>query len=334
MLKKEIYTYEASWPLYALAWSTRGGDPSIQYRLAVGSFVEQYANKVAIVRYHAESDSFKASAVFDHPYPATKVAWMPDDEGARDDRLATTGDYLRLWKVQTNPTNVHEDNVELLCQFANNKNSEFCAPLTSMDWNRDDPTMIGTCSIDTTCTIWDLQKQQPRTQLIAHDEEVYDISFAKGWDRFATAGADGSIRMFDLRELEHSTIIYESAKKVPLLRVAWNEQDPNFLATVEMEAKYTTIIDIRMPTQPVARLGGHQASVTAFSWAPHSSCHIASSGDDSQALIWSLSSLPKPIEDPILAYSASSEINNMKWSSKNNEWIAICSDKNLQLLKV
>ena len=30
---------------------------------------------------------------------------------------------------------------------------------------------------------------------------------------FASVGADGSVRMFDLRHLEHSTIIYEASVK-------------------------------------------------------------------------------------------------------------------------
>lgn len=34
--------------------------------------------------------------------------------------------------------------------------TEYCAPLTSFDWNDTDPSIIGTCSIDTTCTIWDI----------------------------------------------------------------------------------------------------------------------------------------------------------------------------------
>jgi WD repeat-containing protein 68 len=38
-----------------------------------------------------------------------------------------------------------------------NKNSEFCAPLTSFDWNETDPTIVGTSSIDTTCTIWNVE---------------------------------------------------------------------------------------------------------------------------------------------------------------------------------
>eukprot|EP00955_Chlamydomonas_euryale_P117597 366486-Chlamydomonas_euryale.AAC.2 len=38
-----------------------------------------------------------------------------------------------------------------------NKQSEFCAPLTSFDWNEANPKQLGTCSIDTTCTIWDIE---------------------------------------------------------------------------------------------------------------------------------------------------------------------------------
>ena len=91
-----------------------------------------------------------------------------------------------------------------------NRSGEGCAPLTSFDWNEIDPTMIGTCSIDTTCTIWNIETGQTTRQLIAHDQDVYDISFARGKDVFATVGADGSVRMFDLRSLEHSIILYDN----------------------------------------------------------------------------------------------------------------------------
>ena len=57
-----------------------------------------------------------------------------------------------------------------------------------------------------------------------------------GRDMFASVGADGSVRMFDLRHLEHSTIIYEDPQHHPLLRLAWNKQDPNYLATMAMDA--------------------------------------------------------------------------------------------------
>lgn len=55
---------------------------------------------------------------------------------------------------------------------AQNKGGEFAAPLTSFDWNELDPRRVGTASIDTTCTIWDVERGMVDTQLIAHDKEV------------------------------------------------------------------------------------------------------------------------------------------------------------------
>ncbi len=46
---------------------------------------------------------------------------------------------------------------QVLCAVLQNKNSEYCAPLTSFDWNETDPKRLGTSSIDTTCTIWDIE---------------------------------------------------------------------------------------------------------------------------------------------------------------------------------
>ena len=96
---------------------------------------------------------------------------------------------------------------------------------------------------------------------------------------FASVGADGSVRMFDLRHLEHSTIIYEDPQHTPLLRLAWNKQDPNYLATVAMDACEVIILDVRVPCTPVARLNNHKACVNGIAWAPHSSCHICTAGN-------------------------------------------------------
>lgn len=110
-----------------------------------------------------------------------------------------------------------------------------------------------------------------KTQLIAHDKEVraclrcklqpcvivcrknelnasvqvYDIAFSRaggGRDMFASVGADGSVRMFDLRHLEHSTIIYEDPQHHPLLRLCWNKQDPNYLATMAMDGMEVSLL--------------------------------------------------------------------------------------------
>jgi len=324
LLKSEIYTHKASWLVYAANWSNRQDKP---YRLAVGSFKEAFTNKVDVVQLNPTTGLFEVKASFDHAYPATKIMWIPDKVGNKPDLMATTGDFLRVWKVS-------ESTVENKSLLNNNKNSEFCAPLTSFDWNDTDPSIVGTSSIDTTCTIWSIEREQAITQLIAHDKEVYDIAFAKGTDVFASVGADGSVRMFDLRSLQHSTIIYETPDLAPLLRLSWNKQDPNYLATMMTDSAKAIILDIRLPSAPVAELAGHGSCLNAIAWAPHSTCHICTAGDDRQALIWDLSSMPKPVQDPILAFHADGAVNQLQWSNSHPDWIAIAFGQTLQMLRV
>merc|ERR1711971_1345808 len=59
----------------------------------------------------------------------------------------------------------------------------------------------------------------------------------------------------------------------------------NYLATVAMDACEVIILDIRVPCTPVARLNNHRACVNGIAWAPHSSCHICTAGDDHQVCI-------------------------------------------------
>ena len=343
-------------------------DPQSQFRLAIGSYIEQYSNTVSIIKkYPSENDHeneflvlgggqgplYKAGE-FDHPYPCTRIHWSPATGLGSRDILATTGDYLRVWSIDkaeeqqgtagTVDNNNDDDDdenddghvtVTKECLLNNNKTSEYCAPLTSFDWNETDTNLVGTSSIDTTCTIWDIERQTARTQLIAHDREVFDLAFARGKDVFASVGADGSVRMFDLRSLEHSTIIYESPNLDALLRLEWNKQDPNYLATFMVDSRRTIILDIRVPSIPVSELGGHLGCVNACAWAPHSSAHICTAGDDSQALIWDLTAMTKrPVEDPILAYNADGEINNLMWSVAQPDWVSIAFHDKLQILRV
>jgi DDB1- and CUL4-associated factor 7 len=166
-------------------------------------------------------------------YPVTRILWEPPlSQKTSTDLLATSGDHLRLWSLpgsastpatqsntitRTSTVNTRDQPPQKLTPLAllsNSKSPEHTAPLTSLDWNTLSPKLIITSSIDTTCTIWDIPTLTAKTQLIAHDKEVYDVRFCAGSvDVFVSCGADGSVRMFDLRSLEHSTIIYEPTEK-------------------------------------------------------------------------------------------------------------------------
>ena len=287
-----------------------------------------------------------------HPYPCTKILWSPENGGntnnaatatnssssnlGQKDLLATTGDYLRLWSVSDDPTRPGYLSYNREAQLIDKRKSVYCSPLTSFDWNEYDTSMIVTSSIDTTCTIWDINAEVVKTQVIAHDKEVFDLAFnSRGTDIFASVGNDGSVRLFDQRNLEHITIMYETPNLVPLLRLEWNKQDPNYLATFIADSQYTIILDIRQPCRPVAMLGGHAGYVNAVAWAPHSSCHICTAADDKQALIWDISGMSKrPVEDPILAYNAEGGVNNLQWSSAQPDWVSIAFADKLQILRV
>lgn len=101
--RKEIYKYEAPWTLYGMNWSIR---PDKRFRLALGSFVEEYNNKVQIVMLDEETSEFTARSVFDHPYPTTKIMWIPD----------TVSDCLDR-KFQPNGAIQPNANEALLCIF-------------------------------------------------------------------------------------------------------------------------------------------------------------------------------------------------------------------------
>ena len=171
---------------------------------------------------------FSRVAEATHSYPVTRLLWEPPSSQKQStDLLATSGDHLRLWSLPSDAQASYSNSINKssanaptttkltpLALLSNSKTPDHTAPLTSLDWNTVHPSLIITSSIDTTCTIWDIPSLTAKTQLIAHDKEVYDVRFcAKSLDVFVSCGQDGSVRMFDLRSLEHSTIIYEPTAK-------------------------------------------------------------------------------------------------------------------------
>ena len=58
-----IYTYQAPWVVFGLAWSQRQEERN-RFRLALGSFIEEYTNKVQIVQRNNESGSLERVGEF------------------------------------------------------------------------------------------------------------------------------------------------------------------------------------------------------------------------------------------------------------------------------
>ncbi|KAL8871742.1 MAG: hypothetical protein Q9174_002491 [Haloplaca sp. 1 TL-2023] len=335
--------YIAPWAVYAFDWckwpvqSENGGAAG---KMAIGSYVEDGHNFIQILDTQAvlEQDDtsddapeygleFIKTAEATHSYPVTRILWEPaSSQKQSTDLLATSGDHLRLWSLPSQPAYSHSNSISRssnssqlapskltpLALLSNSKSPEHTAPLTSLDWNTLSPSLIITSSIDTTCTIWDIPTLTAKTQLIAHDKEVFDVRFcANSVDVFVSCGADGSVRMFDLRSLEHSTIIYEPSEKgdksssspgnlsptaaqqtmsyaPPLLRLAASPHDAHLLATFSQDSNSIRILDVRQPGQALLELTGHGAAINCIEWSPSRRGTLASGGDDSLVLIWDL----------------------------------------------
>ncbi|OBZ66987.1 DDB1- and CUL4-associated factor 7 [Grifola frondosa] len=393
MTQTTTLQYEAPWPVFALDWckSSAPGQqlrPRSAFRLGIASHTEDYRNRIAIVglqdeRVLVEDDyteypDFVTLVEAQHGYPATSLQWQPStaasfawsQKAPTTELLATTGDALRVWEYTSDAhpamsayvgrqpgAGAHRLTLKTaLSGQSKVQNHATGAPLTGFSWNEKAPSLIVTSSIDTTCTVWNIDTSTAITQLIAHDREVYDVAWLPGsTDIFVSVGADGSLRAFDLRSLEHSTILYETPapKNIPppsaspsssarpptspLLRIAFNPVDSNYMSTFHMDGSDTQILDMRSPGQPVMELKGHRAPVNALGWSSTDTPLLATAGDDCQLLLWDLSpytqlptasprtassglSSPRPdvkkrvITDPVMAYTGPSEITNLAWS--------------------
>ncbi|KAK4889461.1 hypothetical protein LTR27_011722 [Elasticomyces elasticus] len=340
--------YLAPFPTYAYDWCKWpvSGSGSSAGKMAIGSYLEDPHNFIQILdTTPVPQDSgsgggwgleYTKIAEATCAYPVTRILWEPpSSQKTGTDLLATSGDHLRLWSLPPNNTvqnmggNINRSAIantrdpapqklQPLALLSNSKTPEHTAPLTSLDWNTLSPKLIITSSIDTTCTIWDIPTLTAKTQLIAHDKEVFDVRFCAGSvDVFVSCGADGSVRMFDLRSLEHSTIIYEPAEKgekaagspgaaspskstaqtltpsPPLLRLAASPHDAHLLATFASDSNIIRILDVRQPGTALLELRGHQGALNTIEWSPSRRGMLASGGDDSMVLVWDLLNSPQ-----------------------------------------
>lgn len=323
------HDYDTKWPAYSLAWSCR---PEAGFRFAVGSCIEETKNFIQIVELNEEKSTLECVAETEHSFPPTKLLWRPDNgsDSGKQDLLASSTTTLNLWKVEDGQMKC----VAKLASTRAQKQSTNLPPLTSFDWSSVSHHKLGASSVDTTCTIWNLEKQKIETQLIAHDKAVYDIAFSHVDSLFASVGADGSVRVFDQRNLDHSTIIYESSPPSPLLRLAWNKINTNHIATIAMDAPGVNLIDIRRPSVALAALSYNDSCVNSITWAPHSCNHLLCGTDDGFGIVWDTAEAPAKLDSPLLAYDCGSEVYQAQWPASQPDYVALGMAHQVRVLQV
>lgn len=281
-------------------------------------------------------------------FPVTRISWEPPSSQKQStDLLATSGDHLRLWSLPQSQSNTTSNNINRssaantreqppqkllpLALLSNSKTPEHTAPLTSLDWNTLSPKLIITSSIDTTCTIWDIPTLTAKTQLIAHDREVFDVRFCAGSvDVFASCGADGSVRMFDLRSLEHSTIIYEPSEKND--KDAKGKHDPHHpltrLRTIDV---YTVSSPLPpSPTKSSSHTMPHAPPLLRLAASPHDAHLLATFAADSNII--RILDVRQPGTALIELQGHAASLNSIEWSPTRRGMLASGADDSLVLV--
>ena len=316
---KNIYDYETDKNLYGIAFQN-GNCP----RMAISSLEKSLNNKIEILEL-IENDLAKVHEL-QLEYPCTKLLWSPNRNA--NSILAASSDCIKLYKYS------EEDHSLKSYQTLFNKKSKYSGVLTSFDWNTVNDSLLGTASVDTTCTIWDLNKVSIKTQLIAHDKEVFDIQFGNDENTFISGGADGSVRLFDLRALNHSTIIYETKGSTPINKLALNLKNPNLIAALSLDKKFIYIFDSRANANvSMDELSLHKEAVTGIVWAPDNPSQLCSVSEDNSVIISNIYNDDQMSQNTNVSYTAPSPINNVDWCKTFPEWIGITFQKRVQLLR-
>ena len=154
--------------------------------------------------------------------------------------------------------------------------------MTAFDWNQFNTQIIGATTLDSICTIWDIDVQQPVSKVHCHPSEVYDISFSNSsMDVFSTCGKDGSIRLFDMRCMNKYSVLHENSDHSPILRLSWNPINSQTIAYLTENKNTVSLIDIRSPEQELL-LKSHSGPVNAVDWSPSKENVLISAGEDKQ----------------------------------------------------
>ena len=187
-------------------------------------------------------------------FPQTCAIFSPFAQQVVDhDHLLTAAESIKIWEVS--PTNL-----QMKGNFAMDGAKD---PLTSADWSvlEERVAIAGSASGEVFAV--DIEVGTCASRIVAHDHPVHDVRFCGPTATFVTAGFDGSVRFFDLRDLESSFVYYQSS--MPLLRIETSGLSPYF-ATFSKGSR-GIIIDERRPGLPCAVIK-FPSDVTAMKWLP------------------------------------------------------------------
>ena len=224
-----------------------------ELHLAIASFEKKSSNQINI--YKSCGEHFILEQEIPVMFPQTKICFSPQGTLTPIDSFISCDTKLSMYKIQDGVTS----------KTADISISDVNDPITSADWSKFDPYICVASCVDGTATVVDLNRNQAVSKIQTHEQPVYDISFCSTSSTFVTAGLDGSMRIFDLRDLQSFLIFYQAA--MPIQRAMISPFEGYHVAALVKGSSRAVIIDNRKPGQSCALCGGSDAPITGMSWS-------------------------------------------------------------------
>ena len=266
MQRKIMTTHSCIMPFepFRLAWSSPF---SSETRLAIGSFDKSPTNFLKIIKFVGPSAINESEIAL--PYPICSLKFCPQGSNNASDKLITSGDNLKLWQILQN------GQIQLVSDIATSPSK---IPLTCFDWSIFQESLVLVGGTDGAATAVNVANGQIAARIIAHDHPIYDISFCAANPTFLTASFDGSLRFFDLRDLQSSFIYYQTS--MPIMKIEVCPFESNYIALFASNSQVVTVIDSRHPGVPIHTCEAGPSPITCIGWSNINANSIFWSTDD------------------------------------------------------
>jgi len=287
---------------------------SKESRIAVSSFEKSAENEIRVLRFVGPSIITESS--YNVKFPVLKSIFTPHSSGADSDFLITCSDSVRLFQSSM-------DSLTNLSEIVISPNSD---PVTSADWSLLEESLVIGSSADGSIASIDVSSSQVISRIIAHDHSVYDVAFVGASANFVSCSFDGSLRLFDLRNLDTSVILFQTS--MPIQRIGVCPYNDNIISLFSKGSDILKFVDIRKPGLPVNTVS-QKSVLTAVSWSRFFENHIYTT--DRMGNLYLTEYLPDLKEqEATIKYSFSDTIESL---TIGQGIVAITTNKSLNILK-
>lgn len=219
-------------------------------RAAISTFEPNLNNYMNL--YSISSDGITLDQSISTLYPISRIKFRPDCVGMETDQFLTIDKQLKVYTIDS-------------CRdISSIEFEEESSPITSVDWFLHRQNMIAYGGSDGSVSIVDVAQNETVSHLFAHQHPIYDISVTANSSCFITVSYDGSMRLFDVRDLDSALLLYQSSK--PLIRGQASLFDHEILAALPYKSNTVLICDIRQPGSASGLITGND-EIDVFGWS-------------------------------------------------------------------